>query len=413
LTFWNNQTTLEGIFMDERTAEASAPKNKRKRRDRLDPRRVRIKGKILWQVELGSEKRQGKRRRLRKTFASREEALTFAKLRKIERVNHGIAGVNLSERLRGEAVEAAQLLEPFGVSVLDLARQYVERMKLAARSETVQNAVQMLLAAKAGDNLRPRYINDLHTRLQRFVLSFGERKLSDIQAPEIDKWLRELGGAPLTRNTLRMRLSVLFEFARQRGWVATNPILDVPKAKVTGSAPGILSPEQVARLVESASEETLPIFALGIFAGIRSAEIERLEWRHIKWDELLIEVPALSSKTASRRLITIEPNLFEWLKPYRGRQGLICPPNHYNRMIEDRRAAGILDWPNNAMRHSYASYHLAAFRDAPALSLELGHVRPQTVFAHYRELVTPSEAERFWRIVPAISAREPAIAVVA
>jgi integrase len=391
--------------------ESTVP-NRRKRRDRLDPRKVRIKGKLLWQVELGSEIRQGKRYRLRKTFASREEAETFAKLRKIERVNHGTAGVNLSERLRGEAVEAAQLLEPFGVSILDLARQYVERMELAARSETVQNAVRMLLSAKADDNLRPRYVSDLHARLSRFVLSFGERKLSDIQAPEIDTWLRELGGAPLTRNTLRMRLNVLFEFARQRGWVSSNPLVDVPKAKVTGSAPGILSPEQVARLVESASEETLPIFALGIFAGIRSAEVERLEWRHIKWDERLVEVPALSSKTASRRLVRIEPNLFEWLKPYRGRQGLICPPNHSNRMIDDRRAAGILDWPNNAMRHSYASYHLAAFRDAPALSLELGHVRPQTVFAHYRELVTPAEAREFWRIVPTISA-EPKIAVLA
>jgi integrase len=64
------------------------------------------------------------------------------------------------------------------------------------------------------------------------------------------------------------------------------------------------------------------------------------------------------------------------------------------------------------LRHSYASYHLAAFKDAPALSLELGHVRPQTVFIHYRELVRPSEAERFWKIAPLIDA-EQKLAVVA
>src|SRR5262249_45004019 len=145
-----------------------------------------------------------------------------------------------------------------------------------------------------------------------------------------------------------------------------------------GSVPGILSPEQTARLLETASAETLPLFALGVFAGLRSAEIERLEWRHIKWDEGLIEVPALSSKTASRRLVTMQPNLIGWLEPYRGHQGPICPPNHYRRLIEDRRNAGITDWPSNALRHSFASYHLAHFKNAPALSLELGHVRPQT-----------------------------------
>jgi integrase len=159
-------------------------------------------------------------------------------------------------------------------------------------------------------------------------------------------------------------------------------------------------------LLESASFETLPILALGAFAGLRSAEIERLQWHHVKFSEKLIEVPATSSKTATRRLVTIMPNLAAWLEPYYDHHGPIVPPNHCRRMVQDRRRAGITTWPSNCLRHSYASYHLAAFRDAPALSLELGHVRTQTVFAHYREVVRPSEAEKFWRIVPSISASE-------
>jgi len=107
----------------------------------------------------------------------------------------------------------------------------------------------------------------------------------------------------------------------------------------------------------------------------------------------------------------MQPNLLAWLEPYRSHQGPICLPNHYQHMIEDRRNAGITDWPSNALRHSYASYHLAAFKDAPALSLELGHVRPQTVFAHYREVVRPAEAERFWKIAPTVS--EASIVAVA
>jgi integrase len=100
----------------------------------------------------------------------------------------------------------------------------------------------------------------------------------------------------------------------------------------------------------------------------------------------------------------VQPNLFQWLEPYRGKNGPICPSDHYRRISEDKRRAGITDWPSNAMRHSFASYHLAAFKDAPALSLELGHVTPQIVFAHYREVVSPAEAQKFWRIAPAIDA---------
>jgi integrase len=382
----------------------SSTNHKPRKRDRLDPRKVRIGSKIFWQVDLGSELRDGKRHRLRRTFASREEAETFSRLKKVERTNRGAAGISLPERLRGEAIEADRLLAPFGVSILDLARQYVQRMEQSAKSETVGNALGLFLAARKGDNLRPRYLEDLRDRLRRFNDSFADRKLSDINPAEIDQWLRELALAPLTRNTFHLRLSVFFEFARQRGWVQANPLKDVPKAKVTGKPPGILSPEQVARLLENASEETLPVFALGLFAGLRSAEIERLEWQHIRWDERLVEVPALSSKTASRRMVTMPPNLMLWLEPYRGKQGLICPPGYYRQWVEDRRKAGITSWPSNAMRHSFASYHLAMHKDAPALSLELGHITPHVVFAHYREVVTPSEAEKFWKIAPLIDA---------
>jgi len=111
-------------------------------------------------------------------------------------------------------------------------------------------------------------------------------------------------------------------------------------------------------------------------------------------------------------LVTMSENLALWLEPYRGKQGSICPPGYYRQTVEDRAKAGIREWPSNAMRHSFASYHLAAFRDAPALSLELGHTTPQIVFQHYREVVTPTEAERFWKIAPAIDA-ERKLAIVA
>jgi integrase len=63
-----------------------------------------------------------------------------------------------------------------------------------------------------------------------------------------------------------------------------------------------------------------------------------------------------------------------------------------------RAAAGIGVWPNNALRHSFASYYLAHFKRAGAaeLALEMGHTNTNLVFQHYRQLVKPNEAKRYW-----------------
>jgi integrase len=53
------------------------------------------------------------------------------------------------------------------------------------------------------------------------------------------------------------------------------------------------------------------------------------------------------------------------------------------------------------LRHSFASYRLAAIHDAPGVAAELGHTSPQMLYSTYRELVLPKEAERYWKIAPA------------
>ena len=383
-----------------------------KRRDRFTPRRVRIKGKTYWQVALGSELKDGRRLRHRRTFADRVEAEGFARLKRVERENRGIRGVSLSERLRGEAIESEQILSPYGVSILEAAKEYARRRELATRSETVSGALSLFLSTKQSDGMSIRYLEDLRSRLGRFSETFGSRKLADIMPAEIDEWLRDLGQAPLSRNTYHLRLNAFFEYTRQRGWVETNPLRDVPRAKVIQGPPGILTVEQAARLLESADTETLPYHAIGLFAGLRSAELSRLEWREVLFDERLIEVTASKSKTAARRLVTIQPNLALWLEPYRGQHGKICPSQPRNLLTRDRRQAGILDWPSNALRHSFASYHLGYFKNAAALALEMGHVSSTMLFRHYRELVRPAEAERFWRLVPIING-ESQLTVVA
>jgi len=50
------------------------------------------------------------------------------------------------------------------------------------------------------------------------------------------------------------------------------------------------------------------------------------------------------------------------------------------------------EWPDNAL-HSFASCHLAHFKDAAVLALETGHTDSGMIFDHYREAGEAASAE--------------------
>jgi hypothetical protein len=49
---------------------------------------------------------------------------------------------------------------------------------------------------------------------------------------------------------------------------------------------------------------------------------------------------------------------------------------------------------------------LAHFKDSAALALEMGHTDSGMIFNHYRQLVRPQDAERFWNIRPAKASKK-------
>src|SRR6516225_7191144 len=338
--------------------------------------------------------------RNRRFFKDKAEAQTFLQLAEVQQENYGTAALSITDALRIEAIECSELLQPYGKTLRDAAKFYAAHLKAITGSRKVSEVVAGLLAARTADGMSARYLGDLRVRLGRFVQAFGEEMIAGISASRIDEWLRALGVGPVTRNTFRRRLAVLFSFAKRRGYVTENPVADVERAKERETEIAILSVSELARLLECASSEMLPFWTIGAFAGLRRAEIERLTWNEIDSDANTIEVKAAKSKTASRRLITIQPNLRKWLAPYRTRTGRACPVNLQPKINEDRERAKLrAEWPQNALRHSFGSYHLAQFNDAAALALEMGN-SPGVIFKHYRQLVKPKDAERYWNLRP-------------
>src|SRR5262249_48568187 len=338
--------------------------------------------------------------RNRRFFKDKAEAQTFMRLAEVQQENYGTAALSISDVLRVEAIECSELLQPYGKTLRDAAKLYVAHLKAVSGSRKVGEVVADLVTGRTGGGMSARYLGDLRVRLGRFAQSFGEEMIAAISASRIDEWLRGLGVGPVTRNTYRRRLAVLFSFAKRRGYVTENPVADVERAKERETEIAILSVNELARLLECANSEMLPFWTIGAFAGLRRAEIERLIWAEVDFEAGVIEVKASKSKTASRRLVTIQSNLCEWLAPYRTCSGRVCPVNLQRKINDDRERAKLRsEWPQNALRHSFGSYHLAQFNDAAKLALEMGN-SPATIFRHYRQLVKPKQAERYWKLAP-------------
>jgi integrase len=346
--------------------------------------------------------------RNRQFFKDKKEAETVMEKKLIEQENYGTAGLSFNDRQRAEYLECAEKLQPFGVTIREAVHFYLPHLHASKRTCTAAQLVDELLKVKEADGASERYLSDLRSRLTQFSDRFDGKPVAEITSPQIDEWLRsrsdkETGRrlSPVTRNNFRRVLIVAFNFARERGYCVGNPVEKTARAKVVETAVGILTVEQTARLLESAAPDLLPYVAIGAFAGLRRAELERLDWREVDLQSSLIEVTARKAKSARRRFIRIQPNLAKWLQPHAQLSGNVTPRNYAELLDDARNAAGIDEWPQNALRHSFASYHLAKFNNAAALALELGHTNSNLVFQHYRQLVKPKQAERYWKIAPA------------
>jgi integrase len=341
-------------------------------------------------------------KRKRSFFESKEQANSFAAFKNAELKRNGIEHSEFPTAIRVMAQEAIEQLQPFRKTIADAVRHYVAYLKANERSCTAVQLVKELLAAKKADGVSERHLRDIRSRLSVFAEKFDGQIVATITSKDIDNWLRSLNVKAVTRNHYRQLVVLAFNFAVRSGYATANPAVGAAKAKVVGEAPGILSVSEVARLLEAATPDVLPYVAIGLFAGLRPAEIDRLDWSEIDFESGLIEVKAAKSKTAQRRFVTIQPNLREWLLPLRQHKGNVTPQNCFRQLFEQARdGAGINDWPENALRHSFASYHLAHFKNAASTALELGHHDSRVTFAHYRELVRPKEADRYWSIRPA------------
>jgi integrase len=348
----------------------------------------------------------------RKFFTTRAEADAERKRQLTTLERHGREAIGLSQHELSDFIRARKTLADYGKTISDAVQHYVAHLKASERSCTVAALVNEVIAKKKKECRHGRpasgdYLVDLNVRLGRFKKDFGERMAATIKSEEVEDWLDNLKDertgetlSRISRSNYARTLAVMFAFAVKRKYATENPFKEISKP-TGGTKPEVLTVEQTARLLEVASPEILPYFAIGAFAGLRASEIERLDWRDIDFEENEIAVTGEGHK--SERHVDMLQNLREWLLPLRKHNGKITPENFRKHFDSARKAAGIVPWPDNAVRHSFGSYHLKHFGNDALTRLQMGHWRDSTVlFAHYRRAVTRRNAETYWKLVPGV-----------
>ena len=111
---------------------------------------------------------------------------------------------------------------------------------------------------------------------------------------------------------------------------------------------------------------------------------------------------ATAAKTRRKRFAEISDNLLQWLQSYKGRIGRVAPPNLQTLRRSTMKKAQIERWPQDVLRHSFASAHYAFHRNPAHTAMLLGHRDQNMLLTHYRDLMKRSEATRYWTIMPVL-----------
>lgn len=337
----------------------------------------------------------------RKFFLTETEADEFFKSRKEDVREFGIHWHNTwTPRERAEIFLETERLRRLGWT-LRAAVDFIAKHGKEPPAVALEVVSRDFLNAKQAAGCRPRYVGRLRASIGRFLTGRREKPIAEITPAEIREFISCNGWGPRTARGYLCDVQTLFAFAVRNRYCRENMAEAVDKPRLEDKPPGILTVPQCAALVttcRAAEPSLLATIVLCLFAGIRPEEARRLEWVNIGPD--FIEIPGAKAKTRRRRLVPLSPQLRAWLDVARSLESELPAQNVPAKFNRVRRLAKLFaGWPHDAMRHSFASYHLAKHRNENETALVMGN-SPQMLFTHYREVVRPDEAGKFLAIMP-------------
>jgi site-specific recombinase XerD len=297
-----------------------------------------------------------------------------------------------------------------GVDPLAVARYWAD----GHAPTLLGDAVARFLAAQAGRKLSRDTESHRDLHLARCVAALGSSAVvTTIKPDTIRAWLDGLKvdgrqASPDSRRHHRANVRKLWRWLCGEGLAKTNPVDAVPIPEDDSDDITLLTLAQAKKLFEvNAGHISIGRLALEAFGGLRTSSAARLKAEDIKREEKGIVLPGPKHKSGRRHYIDGLPaNLWAWIDHAPEACWQVHPrayTDHKRRMMlaAGMKGDGVDDEETrNALRHSFASYHVAAYKDAGKTAVLLTHRTPTLLYQFYKGRATEADGLAYFGIVP-------------
>jgi len=218
------------------------------------------------------------------------------------------------------------------------------------------------------------------------------------------QWFAGIPGSETQRATVYRYVRLFFNWCVKMDLLDKSPFraVDCPRPR---SRKDILDAGQMQALLDAEmSDEMRASILLGGFAGLRSIEIQRMNWEDIdvKAGQIWVR-PEVSKRHHGMmdRIVDFTEPMVRRKKFFTGKKGRIVPGSARAHYEERRRLAAKLGWdgfPENSLRHSFATYHLARCKSAPLTAFQMGHSSPAMVQRVYAVPAARAYEKAWWEI---------------
>ena len=179
-----------------------------------------------------------------------------------------------------------------------------------------QRAKNRSLTKAVTDNRRGQLRNHLFPK-------FGNRKLSEITAIEIEDWLVSLPLAGQTKDHILYSLSIILREAKRDGIIDRNPAEDIEPMGKDSVPTSALTDDELAALFPAnaaAFDKVWPEFQYGtMFALMVSSGMRPGEARALEWPSVIFDIPAVLIVQAVDASDELGPTKGKW------KRGAIIP----------------------------------------------------------------------------------------
>jgi len=259
---------------------------------------------------------------------------------------------------------------------------------------------------RLSDNTCKHYQRDLH-ELLGWCKTAGINDWQTLDSHQVRKYAAQCHRRGLSGRSIQRRLSALrsfYSYLLRERQVTLNPGLDIRAPKSEQHLPDTLNVDDIARLLNVSSKDTLVLRDLAILellysSGLRLAELVALNEGDIDFNERVVRVTGKGAKTRllpvgdkaitalqawmqvrSRQLQSTETAIFT------GRGGKRLGARSVQQRVKDwARRQGIPgDLHPHTLRHSFASHLLESSGDLRAVQELLGHADISTtqIYTH-------------------------------